>query len=174
MGPLVAHALGLSGIKDGASVLLHLIGHTDHLPLQQAAAESFFTITGIESRPNAFMQEGTPAAFLQQELRAAWSPTPKDAQTSPRRHMMFGRPADAAGLLQGLAHMQVGRWQSIRRMLLSRSLGALRLSPWALIQQQMSELHSAQSMVTQTLNSAAPGLLSNSLTHALMRLEPSV
>jgi hypothetical protein len=73
-------------------------------------------------------------------------------------------------MAQAAPLMQVGRWQSYRRLLRMRSGNMVRLSSWALMEQQLGELDAQAPQADRALSLEAPGLRPNPLTAALARL----
>jgi len=164
LGPLAAHALGLTGLTAAACHLLQLIAATPSPPLQDAAVEAFGAITGVEEGADG---SGRAPADRAQDLQRAWALGPPAQRATPR---LFGGPRTAAGLLQAAPLMQVGRWQSYRRLLRMRSGNGVRLASWALMEQQLAEVTAQTPQADLALSPAAPGLRPNPLTAALARL----
>jgi hypothetical protein len=125
--------------------------------------EAFGAITGVED--GAAGSDRT-AAHRAQDLQQAWALRPP-AQRAPS---LFGGPRTAACMAQAAPLMQVGRWQSYRRLLRMRSGNTVRLSSWALMEQQLGELDAQAPQADRALSLEAPGLRPNPLTAALARL----
>lgn len=164
--PLVAHALGLTGSADGARLALQLLHHCTQEATQEAATQSFACITGIEPRADGAANASGHGPERAQELAVAWGAEAK-VKSAAHGLQLYGRPASAEALVHALPHLHVGRWQSLRRLLLGRSAGGARLSPWALVQQQLAELEALDQHVLRAMGANAPGLQDNSLTRAL-------
>lgn len=168
LGPLAVHALGLTGLPSAALMLLQLLAQSDAPQMPEAILEAFGAITGVEacSSEHTLWQEAQGHLGVARTLQRAWG----RGNAAAHDATLFGRSPTAAHLIGAIETMQVGRWQSLLRLLHARSHRQVVIDPWALLEQQIQQIIAQKDAVNHAFGPHAKGLRQSMLGAAMSGL----